>query len=197
MLRTSASPDQRFSAPASLLLAGAGFSPVTINTGNVVLTPGQQYVLFLTTSTITGQPNSSYRYGSTANTAYSGGQFVFQNNGTNFNQLSTNHLVHHRPRDLAFQAIMSAVNVGENHAQAQSGAFQLGNSYLSLLTDPFATNKINHDDGSARLCRREEAACRGAGRQRRVQGAAAGRRLYAALGRLGCGLRRRQQHAGR
>ena len=44
--------------------------PVTINTGSVVLTPGQQYVLFLTTSTIGAQPNSSYRYGSTANTAY-------------------------------------------------------------------------------------------------------------------------------
>jgi uncharacterized protein with beta-barrel porin domain len=121
---------------------GAGFSPVTINTGNVVLTPGQQYVLFLTTSTVGGQPNSAYRYGSTANTAYTGGQFVFQNNGTNFNQLSTANWST-IALDLAFQALVSATNVGENHAQAQSGAFQLGNSYLSLLTDPLATNKVS------------------------------------------------------
>jgi uncharacterized protein with beta-barrel porin domain len=31
---------------------------------------------------------------------------------------------------------------GENNTQAQQGAFQLGNSYLSLLTDPFATNRV-------------------------------------------------------
>jgi len=107
-----------FTAPS-----GATFTPVTINTGNVVLTPGQQYVLFLTTSTITGQPPGSYRYGAlTNNTAYGGGQFVFQNNGTTFNQLSANPWSS-IAEDLAFQAIMSAANVGENHAQAQSGAF--------------------------------------------------------------------------
>jgi hypothetical protein len=112
---------------------GAGFSPVTINTGNVALTPGQQYVLFLTTSTIVGQPNSSYRYGAlTNNTTYTGGQFVFQNNGTNFNQLSTNSWSFIN-EDLAFQAIVTPTNVGENHAQAQAGAFQLGNSIAFLL----------------------------------------------------------------
>ena len=31
---------------------------------------------------------------------------------------------------------------GENATGAQQGAFQLGNSYLSLLTDPFATNRV-------------------------------------------------------
>jgi uncharacterized protein with beta-barrel porin domain len=111
-----------------------------------VLTPGQQYVLFLTTSTIAAQPNSAYRYGSVANTAYTGGQFVFQNNGANFNQLSTASWST-IALDLAFQALISAGNTGENHAQAQQGAFQLGNSYLSLLTDPFATNKITTTTG--------------------------------------------------
>ena len=130
-----------FTAPS-----GAAFTPVTINTGGVVLTPGQQYVLFLTTSTITGQANAAYRYGSVGNTAYTGGQFVFQNNGTNFNQLSTNNWSF-IALDLAFQAMLSGTNVGENHAQAQSGAFQLGNSYLSLLTDPFATNKVSTATG--------------------------------------------------
>ncbi|MGL9617742.1 autotransporter outer membrane beta-barrel domain-containing protein [Bradyrhizobium sp. U531] len=127
-----------FTAPSS-----ATYTPVSINTGSVALSPGQQYVLFLTTSTVTGQPNSSYKYGAlTNNTAYTGGQFVFQNNGANFSQLSSNTWSN-IAEDLAFQAFLSGGNTGENLAQAQSGAFQLGNSYLSLLTDPFATNKIS------------------------------------------------------
>lgn len=73
-----------FTAPS-----GATYTPVTVNTGSILLTPGQQYVLFLTTSTTTGQANASYRYGAlTNNTTYAGGQFVFYNNGTNFSQLS-------------------------------------------------------------------------------------------------------------
>jgi hypothetical protein len=108
-----------FTAPS-----GAAFSPVTINTGSVVLTPGQQYVLFLSTSNQQPQANGSYKYGSVANTAYAGGQFVFQNNGANFNQLSTTTWTT-IAIDLAFQALISAGNTGENHAQAQSGAFQL------------------------------------------------------------------------
>jgi uncharacterized protein with beta-barrel porin domain len=111
-----------------------------------VLTPGQQYVLFLSTSNQQPQANGTYKYGSLANTAYTGGQFVFQNNGANFNQLSTTNWST-IAIDLAFQAIVSATNVGENHAQAQSGAFQLGNSYLSLLTDPMATNKVSTATG--------------------------------------------------
>jgi uncharacterized protein with beta-barrel porin domain len=34
---------------------------------------------------------------------------------------------------------------GEPATGAQQGAFQLGNSYLSLLTDPFATNRVRAD----------------------------------------------------
>ncbi|MFB6448920.1 autotransporter outer membrane beta-barrel domain-containing protein [Bradyrhizobium tunisiense] len=125
-----------FTAPS-----GASFQTVSINTGSVVLSPGQQYVLFLTTSTVTGQANGSYRWGSVANTAIPNGQFVFQNNGTNFAQLSSAGWSN-IGQDLAMQAFLSAGNTGENILQAQTGAFQLGNSYLSLLTDPFATNKV-------------------------------------------------------
>ena len=136
-----------FSSGVLTAPSGAAFTPVTINTGSVVLKPGQQYVLFLTTSTITGQANVRYTYGSpTNNAAYGGGQFVYQNNG-NFGQLTTSSWNTHLLRDLAFQAVLSATNVGDNHAQAQSGAFQLGNSYLSLLTDPMATNKVSTATG--------------------------------------------------
>jgi Autotransporter beta-domain len=123
---------------------------VTINTGSVVLTPGQQYVLFLTTSTITGQANAAYKYGTVPNTVYGGGQCVYKNHAS-FDQLTTSSwsttFAFSPMIDLAFQAALSATNVGDNHAQAQSGAFQLGNSYLSLLTDPMATNKVSTATG--------------------------------------------------
>jgi outer membrane autotransporter protein len=126
-----------FTAPT-----GAAFTPVTINTGNVILTPGQQYVVFLTTSTQTNVGPSSYRFGAlTNNTAIPNGQFVFMNNGTVFADLAANPWSN-IGEDLAFKAFLTAQNAGENNTQAQLGAFQLGNSYLSLLTDPFATNRV-------------------------------------------------------
>jgi len=177
-----------FTAPS-----GAAFTPVTINTGSVVLSPGQQYVLFLTTTNQQPQANSSYRYGAlTTNTAIPNGQFVFQNNGATFGNLITNNWSS-ISEDLAMTIVLNgflspglpagapinptnvaagidkAINAGvtlpagfsnlflltpaqlvdalgalagENNTQAQQGAFQLGTSYLSLLTDPFATNRV-------------------------------------------------------
>jgi len=185
--------------------SGAAFSAVTINTGSIVLTPGQQYVLFLSTSNAQPEATASYKYGAlTNNTAYAGGQFVFQNNGANFGNLSTTAWST-IAEDLAFMATFTTapttptfifvspllptgapvnptgvaagidkaiaagatlpagfgtlftltpsqlVNAlgqlsGENNTQAQQGSFQLTNSYLSLLTDPFA---INRGTGSA------------------------------------------------
>lgn len=169
------------------------FAPITINTGSVALTPGQQYVVFLTLSTQAAQPASNYRWGAlTSNTAIPNGQFVFMNNGTVFSDLSANpwsNIGEDLAITLALNGFLSPLlpagapinptNVaagidkfinsggtlpagfgnlfaltpaqlvdalgamaGENHTQAQTGAFQLGNSYLSLLTDPFATNRV-------------------------------------------------------
>jgi outer membrane autotransporter protein len=173
------------------------FTAVSINTGSIALTPGLQYVLFLSTSNQQPEPTGSYKFGSVANTAYPSGQFVFQNNGANFGNLSGANwsLI---ANDLAFMATLNfapplppfivpllpagaptnPTNVaaaidkavaggatvpagftglytltptqlvsslselsGENNTQAQQGAFQLTNSYLSLLTDPLATNR--------------------------------------------------------
>jgi uncharacterized protein with beta-barrel porin domain len=172
--------------------SGTGFTAVTINTGSIVLTPGQQYVLFLSTSK--GQPQSAaaYNWGQLANnTAYAGGQFVFNNNGANFASLSTSTWST-QALDLAFMATLfgllsptlpqgTAINpgnvagavdgallaggtlspgflglftltpaqlaaalnqlTGENNTQAQQGSFQITNSFLSLLTDPFTANR--------------------------------------------------------
>ena len=168
------------------------FTPVSINTGSVVLTPGQQYVLFLTTSNQQPGASASYKYGSLANnTTYPGGQFVFNNNGSAFGSLSTTAWST-IANDLAFmatfnsfispllptgtpinstnaaaavdRAIVAGATLpagfnnlftltpaqliaalgqvsGENNTQAQQGSFQLTNSYLSLLTDPFAAGR--------------------------------------------------------
>jgi hypothetical protein len=88
---------------------GSAFVPATINTGGVRLTPGTQYVLFFTTSSVVQGGSSSYRYGAlTNNTAVPGGQFVFQNNGTNFANLSTTSWSF-IPEDLAFIALLNGL----------------------------------------------------------------------------------------
>lgn len=82
----------------------AAFTPVTINTGRVQLVPGTQYVIMFTTSTIPGQASASYRWGSlTTDTAVPNGQFVFENNGANFNNLFINPWSN-IAEDLAFSA---------------------------------------------------------------------------------------------
>jgi hypothetical protein len=70
------------SAPMSTT-QGANFEEIVFNIpGGIVLNAGQQYVLFASISKDPVQPNSAGRWGATVNTAYSGGQFVFLNNGT-------------------------------------------------------------------------------------------------------------------
>jgi hypothetical protein len=67
----------------------SGFAPVTGNLGAVALTPGQQYVLFLTTTT-TGVGNGGTgvwgylgtNIASSGVDGYGGGNFVFNNNST-------------------------------------------------------------------------------------------------------------------
>ena len=187
---------------------GAAFTPVTINTGSVVLSPGQQYVVFLTTTNQQPQPNAAYKYGAlTTNTAIPNGQFVFMNNGANFSNLSLNpwsNIAEDLAITLALNGFLSPTlpagapinptNVaggidrfitaggilpagfnnlflltpaqlvdalgalsGENHTQAQQGAFQLGTGYLSLLTDPLATNRVGPTEPLG--CTRNARAC--------------------------------------
>jgi uncharacterized protein YhjY with autotransporter beta-barrel domain len=89
--------------------SGTGFTQVTINTGSLALTIGQQYVLFLSTSQAQPQPAGLYMLGQlTNNTAYAGGQFVFNNNGANFASLSTSAWSS-QALDLAFIAMLSSV----------------------------------------------------------------------------------------
>lgn len=124
-------------APAT---AGA-FAPMTISTGGVVLSPGQQYALFVTTSSVGAQADGLYRFGLTAGTAYSGGNVVAQSSPTLAGLLgqtwgSAN-------LDLAFTAtIIPGLPVaGQNGIEAQQGVVQLMHQYLNVLTDPFVTDR--------------------------------------------------------
>lgn len=109
------------------------YSMVTISTGTsgVVLVPGTQYVLFLTTSTVSGQANGTYRYGAlTNNTTYPGGEFVFFNNGTDFAQLLSANWSR-IAEDLAFIALFSPLLRGTSQneqavANAINGLFDSG-----------------------------------------------------------------------
>src|SRR5205807_419822 len=79
------------SAPMST--AGTGLQPVTFTIpGGVVLVPGQQYVLFATTSkdqgSIPDETTGSWAY-TDGDDDYSGGSIVYSNNGTDFGALTT------------------------------------------------------------------------------------------------------------
>jgi hypothetical protein len=92
--------------------SGSGFQEITFNTGGLSLTPGGTYVLFASASEIPastgtgtwGQPNIS--------NPYSGGGFVFMNNGTDSSQWTTVNWVQNLlgiGGDLAFKASFSPV----------------------------------------------------------------------------------------
>lgn len=84
-----------FASASSMIINDSSmFNAVTVNTGGVTLTPGSQYVAFLTVSNPTDYASTT---GTSVwgNTAYShvsndgGGGFVFYNNGNNFSNLNT------------------------------------------------------------------------------------------------------------
>lgn len=74
---------------STVTISDPTFQPYTFTIpGGAPVTAGQVYVIFLTTSQ-SAQVNSSSRWGAlTYNAAVPGGQFVFQNNGTNFGNLA-------------------------------------------------------------------------------------------------------------
>ncbi|MBD2179001.1 hypothetical protein H6F42_18930 [Pseudanabaena sp. FACHB-1998] len=66
----------------------SAFNDFTFNTGGLALTSAQQYVAFISASNFfDGQPDRSV-LGFINSDVYSGGQFVFLNNGSNFSALT-------------------------------------------------------------------------------------------------------------
>jgi hypothetical protein len=80
---TMATGPALFESAPYTLPNSSSFQLVTFSTGGLTL-PAGTYVLFASTSRDqAGAPNSACRWGSVADTAYPGGNFVFLNNGAN------------------------------------------------------------------------------------------------------------------
>ena len=67
---------------------GQGLMEFSFDTGNLGLTEGQKYVMFLSVSDLGEQAYSTYDMPAT-NNSYAGGDFVFFNNGLDFGSLTT------------------------------------------------------------------------------------------------------------
>lgn len=84
-----------------------GFAQFTFSTGGILLTPGTQYVAFLSASNFFDGDQNGVTMGWVGDgTAYPGGDFVFANNGGDFGSLSTDPSAWDGSRigDAAFQA---------------------------------------------------------------------------------------------
>lgn len=144
-----------YQSPVLNAPSGVAYTPVTVTTGGVTLLAGTQYVVFFTTSTVTGQANGVYRWGSVAtNTPYPGGQFVYQNNGTNFANLSAVSWSA-IAQDLAFifkfadpAAAIPVIPVipidishsGELGTAAVTSGLASADLFLEQISDPFTTD---------------------------------------------------------
>jgi uncharacterized protein with beta-barrel porin domain len=108
---------------------GGSFTPVTINAGATALTPGQQYVLFLTTATAPNPTNGAYVWGSPGSSnPYAGGQFVYSHGtGSDF---TIPWSVITGIDDLAFMAFfgpagLSTVGLNENQTSIANNVNQI------------------------------------------------------------------------
>lgn len=87
----------------------SGFEQFTFNTGGITLTPGQQSVAFLSASNFFDGSDGTAVMG-LANDTYPGGEFIYFNNGSDFNLLTTNQwdCTNCSIGDAAFSASFSA-----------------------------------------------------------------------------------------
>jgi hypothetical protein len=80
-----------------------GFEPVAVNTGGLHLDAGNQYVAFLSVTEYFSDSKKSAGWSAYVGEAYSGGTFVYLNNGSNSAAWTNNNWVTNYPGgDLAF-----------------------------------------------------------------------------------------------
>ncbi len=111
---------------------GTGFNNINITT-NVNLTQNTQYVLFLSASNFFNSSNENSNFGYIPGNpgAYSGGQFVYQNNGSNFALLTSNSWESFGGNDLAFTANLTP-GPAVNPTPAPAGAVLFGLGFAGL-----------------------------------------------------------------
>lgn len=80
----------------------SGFELFNINTGGIDLTAGLEYVAFFSASKLFDTANGTGKMGLVSN-LYSGGQFVYSNNGDNFSSLTAIPWATNWGGDLAFR----------------------------------------------------------------------------------------------
>lgn len=85
-----------------------GFEAFTINTGGIDLADGLQYVAFFSASNLFDGIPGTASWGAITSNAYSGGKFVYLNNGNNFGSLTTTDWGHISSYDTAFTMNFSA-----------------------------------------------------------------------------------------
>lgn len=71
------------------LSPGSSMTPFQFETGGIGLVPGKQYVAFLSASTLFDGQQGLANMASVPSHTYTGGNFVFSNNGSNFAALTT------------------------------------------------------------------------------------------------------------
>lgn len=106
--------------------ASSNLQEFTFNTDDLTLISGSQYVAFLSVSGLGSQGASTFAMPSGGN-VYSGGNFVYLNNGTNFTALTTSNWTARTANDVAFKATLSqAAQVPEPTTVALLGLGLLG-----------------------------------------------------------------------
>jgi len=129
--------------------SGTGLNQYTYNTGGISLTPGSQYVLFASVSNNYFVGNSAGVMGARNNNPYSGGRFVYSNNGNNFGQLLSNNWdTFGDSYDLAFTAQLSSPNeVPEPTTMALFGTGLVGiAAQLRRRRKAQSNNGTNHEE---------------------------------------------------
>lgn len=90
---------------------------------NAAVTNGAQYVLFFSTSGLqSGQPGSQVSWSTNLSNVYSGGSFVFLNNGDTFSSLTTNNWNTYSAYDVQMNVNFDGAGVPEPSTYAMMGA---------------------------------------------------------------------------
>ena len=93
---------------------------------SITLAANQQYVLYFTTSGIQGGGTSNNEWGFAPDTAYTGGTFVYLNNGNDRSQLTGQAWNTNLGGDLAFTATLAAVPEPGTYGMLLAGLGLLG-----------------------------------------------------------------------